>query len=107
MNVYIELRKAALERIKEELKKKWKEILVPSFIASEESGEETVDGVINHFLYVKSLPWRAAKVNNFMSQLDEKAKKNKHYCKPYQENQDMFQVETNLIFHQVSGDLPS
>lgn len=45
------------------------------FISSEESGEEEVDGDVRQFLFVKPLPWRDAKVNKFMKQMDEKLKK--------------------------------
>ena len=50
-------------------------MLVSSFISSEESGEEVIDGKTCQYLYVKSLPWREAKVNRFMRQMDEKVKK--------------------------------
>lgn len=74
----LESRKAALERtssISAEKKVKWKEVLVSSFVSSEESDEEDVDGEAKQFLYVKALPWRAAKVSKFMKQIDDKVKK--------------------------------
>lgn len=73
----LELRKAALGRttaINEERKGKWKEVLVPSFISSEESGEDEDDRPV---LYVKKLPWRSHSVTKFFQQLDHKANKNK------------------------------
>lgn len=45
------------------------------FISSEESGEEEVDCNIRQFLFAKPLPWRDAKVNRFMKQMDEKMKR--------------------------------
>ena len=71
-------RKSALERansMSEEMKTKWREVLFTSFISSEESGEEEIDGEMEPVLYVKTLPWRAAKVNRFRKQMDEKFKK--------------------------------
>ena len=59
----------------EEMKTKWREVLFTSFISSEESGEEEIDGEMELVLYVKTLPWRDAKVNRFMKQMDEKFKK--------------------------------
>ena len=73
----LESRRAALERTNAlcEQKTKWQEVLVSSFISSEESGEEVIDGETCQYLFVKSLPWRETKVNRFMSQMDEKLKK--------------------------------
>lgn len=76
----LESRISALDRtssVSSEHKIKWKEVLVAAFMSSEESAEEVVDGVKYEFLSVKSLPWRCAKVNKFIKQLDEKIKKKK------------------------------
>ena len=73
----LESRRAALERtnaLSDEQKIKWREVLVSSFFSSEESGE-VIDGETSQYLFVKSLPWREAKVNRFMRQMDEKVKK--------------------------------
>ena len=72
----LEMRKSSLvhtSAISEEKKKTWNEILVPSFMSSEESGEE--DG--KPVLLVKTLPWRAPKVSKFLKQMDLKAEKKK------------------------------
>ena len=72
----LEARKAALAHttaLSEEKKKTWREILVPSFMSSEESGEE--DG--RPVLLVKHLPWRATKVSRFLKQMDIKGEKKK------------------------------
>ena len=72
----LEARKAALAHttaLNEEKKKTWREILVPSFMSSEESGKE--DG--RPVLFVKYLPWRAAKVSKFLRQMDIKGEKKK------------------------------
>ena len=50
-------------------------MLFISFISSEESGEEEIGGEMEPVLYVKTLPWRDAKINRFMKQMDEKFKK--------------------------------
>ena len=50
-------------------------MLVPSFISSEESGEEEIDGDVQPYLYVKILPWRDRKVSRFMKSMDDKIKK--------------------------------
>lgn len=62
----LEVRKAALERtnaLSDEPKVKQREVLVASFMSSEESGEE--DGDTQQYLYIKALPWRDSKVNKF------------------------------------------
>ena len=51
--------------LSDEQKTKWREVLVSSFISSEESGEEVIDGETCQYLFVKSLLWREAKVNRF------------------------------------------
>lgn len=66
-------RKSVLERtnaLSDELKEKWRQVLNPVFISSEESGEEEVDGDVRQFLFVKPLPWRDAKVKKFRKQMD-------------------------------------
>ena len=50
-------------------------MLCSSFISSEESGEEEVNGDLRQFLRVKPLPRRDVKVSCFMKQMDEKVKK--------------------------------
>ena len=47
----------------EEMNIKWREVLFTSFISSEESGEEEIDGEMEPVVFVKTLPWRDAKVN--------------------------------------------
>jgi len=72
----LESRKAALARtnaLTEEKKTTWREILIPSFMSSEESGED--DG--RPVLFVKSLPWRRCKVSRFVKQMDAKCEKRK------------------------------
>ena len=72
----LEARKAALAHtnaLTEEKKRTWREVLVPVFMSSEESGEE--DG--RPVLFVKSLPWRATKVSKFLKQMDLKGEKKK------------------------------
>ena len=76
----MESRKAALERtnaLSPDQKISWRKLLVPSFISSEDSGQEEVDGEdeASSFIYLKFLPWRESKVNEVMKQMDEKAKK--------------------------------
>ena len=46
----------------------------PTFISSEESGEELIDGKTNQVLYIKPLPWRKACVTKFLKIMDEKAR---------------------------------
>lgn len=72
------MRKAALERtnaLTNEQKIKWREVLIGSFISSEESGEENINGTTQQCLYIKALPWRDSKVTKFMKAMDEKCKK--------------------------------
>ena len=53
-------------------------MVVKEFISSEESGEEDIsNGEKRQVILVKPLPWRAAKVDRFFTQLDHKAQKNK------------------------------
>lgn len=51
-------------------REKWSKVLTSTFISSEESGEE--DEII-----VKSLPWRAPRVDAFFRSLDESSKNGK------------------------------
>lgn len=54
-------------------KAKWWEVLTsPTFISSEECGEELIDGKTNQILYVKPLPWRKACVTKLFKIMDEK-----------------------------------
>ena len=46
-----------------------------AFISSEESGEEEIDGEIEPVLYVKTLPWRDAKVNEKFKKRQSKRSK--------------------------------
>ena len=74
----LESRKAALEHtnaLSSEQKARWRTVLVSSFVSSEESGQEEVEGEQTSFLFVKSLPWREAKLSKFMRQMDEKVRK--------------------------------
>ena len=61
--------------ISEERKTKWREVLVTSFVSSEESGGETLEGETVHFLNVKSLPWRVAKVGKFIKLMMKKLRR--------------------------------
>lgn len=74
----LQLRRAALERttsLSEVQKAKWREVLTsPTFISSEESGEELIDSKANQILYVKPLPWRKACVTEFFKIVDEKGR---------------------------------
>ena len=55
--------------VPEERKTRWMEILVKSFMSSEESGDEELpDGSTRPVMFVKPLPWRHPKVNKFLSQ---------------------------------------
>ena len=58
-------------------KEKWREVLTPSFMSSEESGDEEDEGGSRPVLFVKALPWRSASVTKIFHQLDYKAGKNK------------------------------
>ena len=64
------------------------EILVKSFMSSEESGiEETQDGGERSVMVIKPLPWRHPKVNKFLGQLStisdkEKSKRAKQQTLP-------------------------
>ena len=65
-------RKATLTKVDilEDRRMKWMEILVKSFMSSEESGsEELPDGISRQVMFVKPLPWRHPKVNQFLGQL--------------------------------------
>lgn len=65
-------RKATLAKVDvpEDRKTKWMEILVKSFMSSEESGsEELPDGTSRQVMFVKPLPWRHPKVDKFLGQL--------------------------------------
>lgn len=76
----LEARKAALERsagTTEAGKEKWRQVLVPSFMSSEESGEEFDDGDTTPVMYVKYLTWRHPQVNKFLDQMDHKVEKRK------------------------------
>lgn len=55
----------------------WRKVLIKDFISSEESGEESVDGEERQVIYVKTLPWRAPRVDRFFKKLDNKAARNK------------------------------
>ena len=56
--------------ISEDKNKRWMDILVKSFMSSEESGTEQLDdGSTRPVIFVKPLPWRHAKVTKFLGQL--------------------------------------
>ena len=71
----------------EEMNIKWREVLFTSFISSEESGEEEIDGEMEPVVFVKTLPWRDAKVNKFMKQMDKKFNQREANVKLYQGSQ--------------------
>ena len=48
-------------------------------MSSEESGEEGDGEEVRRVMYVKVLPWRAAKVGRFLRKLDHKASKSKSH----------------------------
>ena len=64
-------RKATLAKVDiPEDRTKWMEILVKSFMCSEESGsEELPDGTSRQVMFVKPLLWCHPKVNKFLGQL--------------------------------------
>ena len=69
-------RKAALEKMSledETHREMWLKVLQFDAISSEESGNEDGEDVI----YVKPLPWRSKKFNDFISLLDAQAQVNK------------------------------
>ena len=72
-------RKAILESISDEGRKAtYKEVVIMSFMSSEESGEEVDEnGDPKPVLYVHSLPWRSSKVNKLFSVLDSQIEKKK------------------------------
>ena len=54
----------------------WMKIMSKEFMSSEESGEEMLEsGQKQSVLLVKSLKWRAPKVDRFFKQIDKKATK--------------------------------
>ena len=61
--------------ISKERKAKWREVLVTSFVSSEESGGETLEEETVHFLDVKSLPWRVPKVGKFIKLMMKKLRR--------------------------------
>ena len=76
----LDARKATLEKtaaLTDEKKAKWREVVVFSFMSSEESGEEEVGDVTRPVPYTKALPWRSSHVTRFFNQLDHKVEKNK------------------------------
>ena len=71
----LEARKAALQRtsaLTDDKKARWREVLMISFMSSEESREDENGHEKRPVLYVKALPWRAPLVNRFFNQLDQK-----------------------------------
>ena len=72
-------RKAILENIVDEGRKAtYKEVVIMSFMSSEESGEEVdKNEEPKPVLYVHSLPWRSSKVNKLFSVLDSQIEKRK------------------------------
>ena len=72
-------RKAILENIVDEGRKAtYKEVVIMSFMSSEESGEEVDENEEpKPVLYVHSLPWRSSKVNKLFSVLDSQIEKKK------------------------------
>ena len=72
-------RKAILEGLSdEERKAKYKEVIILSFMSSEESGDELDENEDpKPVLYVHSLPWRSPKVNKLFSVLDSQIEKGK------------------------------
>lgn len=56
----------------EKEKEKWEKVLTADMVSSEESDVDQPDVV-----FIKSLPWRADRVNDFFTQLDEKSNDSK------------------------------
>ena len=87
MNVFFlqkfESRKAAFlktGRLTDTQRDLWRKVLIKDFISSEESGEENVDGAAERqVMYVKTLPWRAPRVDRLFKTLDHKAAKHKSH----------------------------
>ena len=53
-------------------KEKWSRVIVSEIMSSEESGDEDDSPIV-----VRPLPWRASRVDNFLSQLHKQNKKHK------------------------------
>jgi len=57
--------------IDEAKKARWREVLVPDFMSSEDSGvEQLEDERSRTVFYIKPLPWRHPQVTKFFHQLD-------------------------------------
>ena len=70
-------RRAVLE-VSDERKAKYREVIIISFMSSEESGEERDENQeLKPVLYVNSLPWRSPTVNQLFSLLDNKIERGK------------------------------
>ena len=64
--------------IDEAKKARWREVLVPDFMSSEDSGvEQLEDERSRTVFYIKPLPWRHPQVTKFFHQLDERTEKQK------------------------------
>lgn len=62
-----------------EMKESLKKVMLTSFMSSEESGEESVDGQSEKraIILVKPLPWRSPRLSCILKQLDWKASRKK------------------------------
>ena len=72
---------------------KWSKVLTSDFISSEESGEE------DNSIIVKSLPWRAPRVDAFFHSLDESARNRKS-------PQSLRQMKTRVLGEQSTREKP-
>ena len=65
-----------LSTISDTRKDALKKVMLRSFLSSEESGEDCIDGeATKSVLLVKSLPWRVAKLGCIFKQLDKRSLK--------------------------------
>ena len=60
------------------MKARWREVLLPEFMSTEESGqEECEDGRSHSVFYVKPIPWRHPQVSKFFRQMVSRVEKHK------------------------------
>lgn len=56
----------------------WRKVVIKEFMSSEESGEEDLgNSEKRQVMLIKTLPWRAPKLDRFFKQLDHKGLKGK------------------------------
>lgn len=101
-------RRAVLEKVSDERKAKYREVIIISFMSSEESGEERDENQeLKPVLYVNSLPWRSPIVNQLFSLLDNKIERGKSEVKCTHELWEKFLTVSNQpICPMIFGGLP-